>query len=230
LISCSINQKNAFCDQTHLAIDINNVLVDKLPAEEGSALIKSLQKANDFYSKAILRFETTTAGKFGRVDKNIFGPGAFKAGGINEDEVFSAVFNARSPRALADLKSLVGTNAFEQATRRFLETTFNASIKSVKNRAIRFDADGFAKKLGLDTDDGVKAFNAMLGGTKVKPKEFFEFLAVAKKAGEFAVPDTSVFLQRRFTLGGIRNILGGLAIGAVGLSNPISTAFHKSFL
>lgn len=194
---------------------INNPRVDLLPEGEATALVDSLTKANAFFAENIKRFETATAKRFGRVNRNIFGPNVFKAGSLNEDEIFSAVFNSKSPQAVADLKSLVGKNTFQKATRRFLQTAFDSA------NGASFDPGRFSAKLGLDTEEGVQAVTKMLEGTGVNLKQLRSFIEVAEAAGSFVVPDSAVFLQRRFTLTGLKGILGGVLIGGAAVGSPV---------
>lgn len=205
-----------------LEVGLNNPNVNLLPEGEAKKLVDSLTNANAFFAENIKRFETSTAKRFGRVNRNIFGPKSFKAGSINEDEVFSAVFNSKSPQAIGDLKELVGKNTFKRATRRFLQTSMDEATRA--GGTIDFDAQKFASKLGLDTEEGVEAVGKMLEGSGVSLKEFQSFIDVAQAAGSFALPDASVFLQRRFTLAGLKGILGGVVLGAAALGNPVKVA------
>lgn len=207
-----------------LEVDLNNPLVDLLPREEADTIVDSLNKANDFYASTIKRFQTPTAGKFGRVDRNIFKSGAFKAGSVNEDELFASVFSTKSPQALDDLRALVGAEQFRSTGRTFLNRSFNQSISGVKGRSVAFNADDFAQRIGLTTDDGRKSLQKMLKGSLVTVKEMENFVDVTRAAGSFTVPDVSVFLQRRLTLTGLRNIAGGLTMLAGAGVNPVATA------
>ena len=72
-----------------LEVDLNSPLVDQLAPEEGKRIVDSLATANSFYAENIKKFQTPTARRFERIDKNIFKSGPFKAGTTNEDEAVS---------------------------------------------------------------------------------------------------------------------------------------------
>lgn len=208
-----------------LEAGINSPRVDLLPQKEADKIVRALRRANGFYAEAIKPFKTTTAGRFGRVDRNIFRSKAFKAGSINEDEVFNAVLNARSPEAISDLRRLVGPKKMGDVSRKFLVNAWNASAGGGgKGAAVDLDLDGFARRVGLDDDSGKSALKEMLAGSGVGVKDLENLIDVAKAGNSVTVPDSSVFIQRRITLGGIRSLLGGLGMGASLVANPISTA------
>ena len=201
---------------------LNMPNVSLLPKEEGLKIGNALTNANAFYAENMKRFETATAKKFGRVDKNIFGPGAFKAGSRDSDEIFAAVFNSKSPQAVHDLRRVVGARQMGKATRKFLQESFNAAGGDrVADDLSAFNPDKFAEVIGIGTREGKQALSAMLHGTGVKVADLEAFVDVARKSGSIVIPDTSTFIQRRVTIGGIRNLLGGVALGAVGLQNPV---------
>lgn len=209
-----------------LEADFHNPLVDQLAPEEGRKIISALATANGFYAETIKRFQSSTGRRFERVDKNIFKSGPFKAGTLNEDEAFQAVFISRSPRAVADLKSIVGQKRFRQATRKFLDSSFKSSLTAIKGRGgLEFNPNKFSDLIGVGEKEGRQALNVMLSGTGVTGRELENFAEVARKAGSIFIPDTSVFLARRFTLGGLKAIMGGVVIGGSGLTtSPIGTA------
>ena len=196
---------------------LNTPNVSLLSAEEGRKIGNALTNANAFYAENMKRFETSTAKKFGRVDRNIFGPGFFKAGTKESDEIFSSVFNSKSPQAIGDLRSVVGAKEMTKATRKFLQESFNAAGGAkVGDDLAAFNPDKFADTIGLGTKEGKQALNAMLRGTGVSAKDLETFINVARKAGSIAIPDTSTFVQRRVVLAGVTSMLA--------LKAPITTA------
>lgn len=206
---------------------IHNPAVDKLPPGEAKSITDALTAANQFYAEGIGRYQTATAKKFGRVDKKAFASGAFKAGTLNADEAFKAVFNAKSPEAVNDLRQIVSPDAFKGATRQHLDQAFKGAWQpeSVGTaRATPFNADVFRKNVGLDSPEGRKTLGEMLKFSGVTVRDLENFATAAHKAGDFGIPDPSVFLQRRITLGGLRNILGGVAMGAGAATSPVKVA------
>ena len=211
--------------QAKLALEqsINKLDVSQLPAEKGQEIIDALTKANTFHASGILRFETATAKKFERIDKKIFKFGATRAGSINSDQALGAVFNAKSAEALTDLRSIVGPESFKRASASFLQTSFNKSMVATDSGTV-FNPDKFASLLNLDSANGKRALAAMLSGSAVTPKQIENFIEASRAAKNFFVPEASKFLSRRFVLGGLQSVAGGIVMGGSALSNPIATA------
>ena len=206
-----------------LELDFNNPQIDLLNPQEGQELIGSLTRANKFFAENIKRFETATAKKFGRIDKNIFKPKFTQAGARETDEAFSAVFNAKSPEALNNLRDVVGSKVFKRAARKHLDNSVSKAITETVGEggeAIRiFDPVRLEKQLGLNTPDGRKMLETILQGTGVTLKQLDDFNRVVQAVGSVEIPDVSKFLQRRITLGGAAAItgLGGFAAGGGGI-------------
>ena len=206
-----------------LELDFNNPQVDLLNVQEATALTESLARANKFFGDNIKRFQTATAKKFGRVEKDIFKPKFTQAGARETDEAFSAVFNAKSPEALNNLRDVVGSKAFKRAARKHLDNAVSKAITETVGEggeAIRiFDAVRLEKQLGLNTPDGRKMLETILQGTGVTLKQLDDFNRVVQSVGSVEIPDVSKFLQRRITLGGAAAItgLGGFAKGGGGI-------------
>ncbi len=198
-----------------------NLDVSRLSPEDAQQVIGAWQNANEFFAQSRRGFETPTARRFGRVDKSIFRKGVFKPGTINQDQIFEAVYQAKSPEALADLRNLVGPGEFQKASRKFLETSFNAARIPAKEGALvedMFSAANFEKRLGLDTQEGWDALGEMLKGSDLTVKDWRNFLEVAKKATDITIRDPSTFVMRRFVLGA--GLAGSVAMGAGQVSIP----------
>lgn len=201
---------------------LNNPRIDLLSEAEASEVVSSLRRANGFYAETIKTFQTQTAGKFGRIDKRIFRAGPNQAGSVNADESFKAVFNAKSPGGLQDLRKLVGRATFQKSSRKFLEGAYAGALNTSNAKAIEFNADKFSDAIGLSSAEGRASLKAMLEGTGVTTKNIEKFLDVARAAGSFAVPDTSIFLQRRLTLGGVSALTGAGTLGIAASSSPLT--------
>lgn len=195
--------------------------VSQLPPEVGEQVMKAWSDANGFFTELKTAFQTPTARRFGRVDKNIFGKGVFKPGSINQDEVFNTVFRSKSPEALSDLRTLVGDKDFRRAARQYLTDAFEKSRVPAKEGALveeMFSAAAFEKRLGLNTQEGQAALTEILRGSPVTPKDFQNFLSVAKTATDITIRDPSTFVMRRFVLGA--GLAGSIAMGAGQISVP----------
>jgi hypothetical protein len=93
---------------------------------------------------------------------------------------------------------------------------------------VEFSPQAFAKKLGLDNEDGIEVLTEALEGTGVTVEVLTEalegtgvtvegiknFLSAADAAGAFIVNDPSTFVTRRITLSGFKGIMLGSAMGA----------------
>jgi hypothetical protein len=195
--------------------------ISRLAPDAGQRVIGAWHNANEFFAQSRRGFETPTARRFGRVDKNIFRKGVFKPGTVTQDQVFEAVYQAKSPEALADLRKLVGPSEFKKASRKFLETSFNAARVPAKEGALvedMFSAANFEKRLGLDTKEGWDALGEILKGSDLTVKDWRNFLEVAKKATDITIRDPSTFVMRRFVLGA--GLAGSVAMGAGQISIP----------
>ena len=98
---------------------------------------------------------------------------------------------------------------------------------------VEFSPQMFAKKLGLDSEDGIEVLETALKGTGVTVDGIKNFLSAADAAGAFIVNDPSTFVTRRITLSGFKGIMLGSAIGtgAGGFvaMNPVMTALMLKY-
>ena len=98
---------------------------------------------------------------------------------------------------------------------------------------VEFSPKTFAKKLGLDNEDGIEVLAEALEGTGVTVDGIRNFLSAADAAGAFIVNDPSTFVTRRITLSGFKGIMLGSAMGAGAggfvAMNPIMTALMLKY-
>ncbi len=201
----------------------NNIDVSKLDPAEADAVVNAWNKANAFFARSRRTFETPTARRFGRVDKNIFGKGVFKTGTVNADDVFKDVFQARSPEALDDLRKLVGNREFRRASRAYLTDALNKAAVPAKEGSLvetLFSAADFEKRLGLNTQEGWDTMTTMLRGSGSTVGDWRGFLNAAKTATNITIRDPSTFLTRRLILGG--SLIGGVVLAGSKLSLPVA--------
>ncbi len=201
--------------------DLNNPILN-MAGPDGPAIKKALEKANWFYHEGAKKFESTIAGRFGRVDKHIFETSFTKAGSKHSDEIFADVFNAKSSEGLQELYKLVGPKHFNQGARTFIENALSKSYAKVKGKAGKYglideaeqiDLNKFAKNMGLDTKQGRDILETMLSKSDVNIKDWDNFMTLATASKSFTLPSTSVFLQRRVTLGGLGAALTAAKVG-----------------
>ena len=197
--------------------------LSRLTAAEAQPVARALDVANQFWTENASVFETATALRFGRVDRNIFGKSFFKAGSLNRDEVFNAVFRSGSVDALQDLRKLVGEKPFQKAASEYLgEALRRSHLVQPEGSLVDeiFSAQKFEELLKLNTRDGQKALQEMLKGSGLGLNDFNGFLEAAKTATDITIRDPSTFVARRATLGGAAGVMGGLVIGAGKVSLP----------
>ncbi len=224
-----------------LEVDLNNIRVNLLPAGEADAIKRSLSAANEFYAKGTIvfqtpagavtlkttlppgfrgmeSFETPTAKQFGRVEKNIFGPGRDIPGTLNEDEVARAAVNLRSAQAITDLEALVGKDVVRNASRFHVEQSLNQSIEEivVGTEAVQvLNPIRFLKQLGLKSRDKgqVEALAALLKRGGIKISDLEELAEVIGKIE--GIGDPATFVKRRVILAGVTGGVAALGFGAV---------------
>ena len=210
--------------------DLGNIRVDLLPEGEARELKQSLETANKWYAKGIVEFtpapnvpkefkgkqtfETPTAGKFARSDKKFFEAGGFKAGTINQDEIYHVAVNLRSPQAISDLRAIVGDDAMRAVARRHLETAADLSTVTTKvgsfDEAI-IDPRMLEKNLGLtgraaERNAGLESL-LEIGGVKLDDaKRLIESMKAIVELG-----DPATLVKRRAILGGSSAVLTAAA-------------------
>jgi len=196
-----------------LELDFNNPQVSELGIEEGKAIVDSLTTANKFFAKNIKMFQTATAKKFGRIDKNIFKPEFFEAGTREADEAFNAVFNSQSPQALQNLRKVVGPKPFRQAVRKHFDSAIEKSIIEPASEGAPsiFDPIKLEAQLGLATLEGRQALEEMLKNSPLKLKDLEDLNRVSKAIGSVEIPDVSTFLTRRAGIAGAKGVTGAFA-------------------
>jgi hypothetical protein len=132
-----------------------------------------------------------------------------------------------------DVMERLGTDSIE-AARGFKITDVQKGNGIFDVTDIRFSPEDFAQfninkfmnKLGIGkaTEDlGREKMIQMLG--KDGAKDFYGFTNYMKSISDIPVSDTSTFLQRRFTLGSLGSVAGGMFIGGAAFAvNPFAPA------
>jgi hypothetical protein len=205
---------------------IKQAMERDLNAIADPALKKLKEDADTFYANGIVVFQTPTAQKFPRVDKNIFKAGPDKPGWVNPDELFKSVFNTDSPIALRQLRDLVGDDVFRRASRTNLQNSFEQAwkkeVRDGKDVDV-FDPEEMAKLIGLGPGQKNKrlALAEQLSGSGVTVRDVEDMLTrirIAKQA------DPSAFVARRVTLGGVAALTAVGGAGAALVGGPVAAA------
>lgn len=211
--------------------DLSKLRTELLPEGEGEAIQRAFKLAKTFFAKHMPKFETPTAQKLQRVDRNMFRPGPSRPGTLSDDEVAQYVVNLKSPQAIKDLRQLVGDEPIAKATRNYIETQWNSSIRRAENGDIvGFDWDGLKTALGFGEKSGKAnegALREMLSSSRVN---FDEVKSLVNMASRIDIPkQLSSYLSRRVGIGGQRGLVNAMTAGATvggraaGLSGAIST-------
>lgn len=207
--------------------DIDTSIVGDAAAKEVTGALKA---ANKFYAENIKKFQTATGKKFGRVDKNIFNVGFSKAGTRPDDQTMKAVFDAGSPKALQELRNIVGEKPFASAVRAHLQEPMRSIVKEVDG--VKYvDSSDFVKRFKLDTDEGRKTMQEMLKGSGIDRRTVDSFIDVVRSVERIQPTSPSSFLQRRLTLGGLGAFGSFYGVGMVPaasilyLTGKVSDAF-----
>jgi len=214
-----------------LEVDLNNIQAD-------DAIKNALDTANNFYSTTARRFETATGKRFGRFDRNVFGPGPFKAGALNADEIASIAVNLKSPQAIADLEAVVGKNSLREAGGAHFRNALEQSISPVRIGGADVDVldpDKFIAVLGISGKRSTKSgIDELLQRTGFDPQDLKDVLELAAKFEQTSEPGK--FLKRRVILGGAGAAtalagFGGALAGAGGATGAgLGTAAVATFL
>tara|TARA_R100001510_G_scaffold54941_1_gene58236 strand:+ start:1024 stop:3063 length:2040 start_codon:yes stop_codon:yes gene_type:complete len=196
----------------------------KVTKESLGKLINDLKAADAFYANGIQIYNRSTAGRFRKVDKNIFMSGFDKPGSIEADELFKYVVKTGSPQSLKDLRTLIGGDNFAKVSRKILDNAFTKSaVRDDKFRGLLFNPNILEEELGLVGKNSSEVLNNITKGTNLNPQKLKDLIEVSKYHSNLEIPDVGSFVARRVTLGGAKSILGGVAMGAGVFSSPVAS-------
>lgn len=208
-------------DNYNLTAFANNPKVTK---ESLGKLINDLKAADAFYANGIQIYNRSTAGRFRKVDKNIFMSGFDKPGSIEADELFKYVVKTGSPQSLKDLRTLIGGDNFAKVSRKIIDNAFTKSaVRDDKFRGLLFNPNILEEELGLVGKNSSEVLNNITKGTNLNPQKLKDLIEVSKYHSNLEIPDVGSFVARRVTLGGAKSILGGVAMGAGVFSSPVAS-------
>jgi hypothetical protein len=185
--------------------------------EGAREVVDALQRADIFFNKHIKIFETATARKFGRIDKNIFRAKFSSAGTREQDELFDILIKDTTPQGMRHLRDLLGPQTFKAMfANRLGDALEEATTLLISNSGVvkGFDLDLSKLQSAMGLLSGQKtslrrgAINMGLklsGGVKLS--EFEDFFKVAEKALSETPADLGKFLLRRGSIGGARGAI-----------------------
>ncbi|MGI9491271.1 MAG: hypothetical protein ACR2QF_02475 [Geminicoccaceae bacterium] len=200
-----------------LEVGLQNIRTDLLPTNEARELRSALDTFNTTFHNGSQIFETATARRFQRADRNIFRAGPKRGGTLNPDEIADIALNSRSAGAIDDLELLVGKGTLKRAARGHISNALRLATESRELAGESVQAVNIArlvKELGLEgtKKEQTEGVNALLRRAGVDPTDFNALLNVAENIEEVGDPRT--FVMRRVILGGAGALTGAAGAGA----------------
>ena len=198
-----------------ILLNINETLIkNNIPKELLESILKEHNNANTFTAAFKKLYESPTGNIFGRYEKNLFQPG-FIQEKQSRDQLLKSLLSIKSPEMLKDLQKLIGPNQMKIYINEYLSGAFARSAADTSSnimgkRALDFEPNKLAKELGFDIrgkDEFVDEIFKIAGVNKQQIKDIITsgaFLEGVK------IGNPSSFLQRRFQLTGMNNILGSV--------------------
>lgn len=217
------------------ATQLKKALEQSLRTSGDPKLTAAFNDADDFFTRTLsTKFETATAKKFGRVDKRMFSVGIDEPGSLTSDQILDVVMSTKSPKALSQLRQLLGARGkaiFRRAVARDVDDAFGIAMKDVEKNG--FNKDGFLKRLGLNNPKSAEyqATLERVKGLRLNVDQIRKFAVIADKALPEGMPNISTFVARRGTLGGFRSVISALlpvaasggagAVAGIGVASAI---------
>lgn len=222
---------NALAQARKDGLQFKNVNDIRRAAKEDFANLSDpkLKAAHDaldkWYADGVQKFQTTTAKKFGRVDRNMFTVGYEQAGSIEADQLLPAAFNTKSPKAMRDLRALVGEKTMANAVASHIENAYEKSLQDaiIRGKTIQVvEPQKFRAAIGL-TRPGTAEWKTLdealqQAGSSIRAQDLDTFIKAIEAAIKRGAPDVSSFVARHTALGG--------GLGAIETALPIGAALH----
>ena len=202
---------------------------DSVSNTMGAAARQVGQQLSDLdaeFSKILTQvFQNSTALKFGTVNKSGIRATQDVATRVPVDELARYVAqNVTSPQVVKELHGLIGPAQFKKMTATYLQAAVDKVMKpKADGTGHFFDANAFAKALGMTskTSPTKQAITEMLdlAGEGVegamKYGDLEEMIEITRALGNVDVPNMSVFLARKATLGSITGLAKAVLPGAL---------------
>lgn len=184
-------------------------------------LVNRVVRFNKTFHAIMDSFERPAAQRFAAVDKRIFDFGYKLHGRQSADQFADSMFSDKlfrtSPRAVRDLRGLVGDEVFRQSYRRHLDDVFDAAL-DVDPGAGRasLNLQRLEKSLGLFRPKSVEreATAEALRGTGQTVENLEKFMDLARTVSRSNAVDVSQFVARRGILGGFKSVARSFVPGA----------------
>lgn len=218
----------------------------RLAAEEtmgtidDKVVLKQLDELNGLIHNQMREiFETPTAQKFRRVDKsfgNKRGPRFEKQGTRNPDETMNFIWNMDSPKAMGDLRKLIGPNLYKKAVASKLQSTFDEAF-AIGEEATRtgrteegiiagVDIKKLRETFGLFNKSSARyqTTKTMMSEAGMDMKRLETLIDSVEAVARAAPGDMNAFVARRVTLGGMGAVRGALLPGSTAMAGTVMSA------
>ena len=182
------------------------------------AVQQAFRKADKNWFELHRLFERPTAQRFARADRRIFDVGFedLTTTEPNTKAFFKSVFNAGSPRAMVDLRKVVGDREFNRAVRAHIDDVFVQAIERAGVNDAILNTDTLRRGLGIFNRKSSEfaAMAVALKRTGINVGDLDRLVRVVENAAEQGGVDVSTFIARRATLGGFKSVTRALVPGA----------------
>ncbi len=227
---------------------LHNIRATQVPGELASTragaaqqVAADLRQVDIDFSKGLSQlFDTATAKSIGKVTKKGIRARVFNPNTTTPiDQLARFVVDLKSPQAIEELHRIIEPETFERIVSRVFGDAADKAIKAGGTAEFgRFDIEAFATQLGLSGSRGEReALGEMLRLSKsnIGLEELDTLVEVGRRMANFDIPNASVFIARRVTIGGVRALIngfvpnlavaGGAATGAFAGGTLLGSAF-----
>jgi len=171
--------------------------------------LRALDEAQTYTVNQVL--QSVTARRLGAVSSPTMRSVRFTdLGTRGMDNLAQVVLKGDNPAVIAELQHLVTPQTMGQLGNAVFNRALDDSLIEVGNNVRRFDAQDFAKSLGLNAPRSSKyrqteALVNAVGGLRME--ELNTLVQIATRASEAEIPDTATFIARKATFDGLKGTL-----------------------
>lgn len=197
----------------------NDALVN-LRGVDANEIGRAMRELDTEFSQTMSSlFETATANKFGSVRRRgIRGVTTDETTRTPVDQLARLIVKLDSPQSLDELSRIVSPDTMQRITAHVMDDAVSSSMVTRTGAGKAFDAEKFAKYLGLDkpTGDRRKVVTAMLekANSPLTINDLDDMMLAARAIGDAEIPNVSSFIARRATIGGLQSVINGVLPGA----------------
>lgn len=183
--------------------------------QEARQIIDEFRRLDTELTTTVTDLIGSATGKKLSLAQSSTGRGIRMTSGVQTDSLARSILQGNSPRAVTDLARVVTPDTMREISSSvFREALDHARVPETG----RFDMERFAERVGLNDTSSLKYAQtrellAQSGGLRIEELE--SMVRIARVASSVEIPDVSVMLARRGTLGGIRAVSNALIPGAI---------------